>query len=368
MLDRNSVIQGDSINVLKSLPENSIDLIFADPPYWMRTSGVLKRTDGTDFSGVNDDWDNFNTLDEYKSFTQEWLIECRRVLKKDGAIWVICGMQCIFTVGSIMQDLGFWIINDVIWKKSNPTPNFKGTRLNNSHETLIWAAKSKKSKFTFNYHTAKQFNVNNADLFSLSNPKQLGSLWEFPVVTGRERLKDNDGKKLHSTQKPLALLHRIINISSKMGDIVLDPFGGTMTTAVAAKQSGRDYLMIERDQKYLFFGQIRIDSTQVSIGKIEKAVFDVKPTKVRFIELIEKKYLIPGEHVYFKQSVSHAVLLASGKLEINKKTYSIHEGASVLGNLKSERVNGFDHLTVVRDGKKVLLSEIRENYRTQLES
>ena len=221
------IINGNCIDELKKLPENSVDLIFADPPYWMRTSGVLHRVEGSEFNGCSDEWDNqFECLDDYISFTRNWLEGCRRVLKPNGSIWVIGSMQCIYTIGNMMQELGFWIINDVIWHKKNPTPNFKGTRLNNSHETLIWAAKSSKSKYTFNYKTAKELNKDNVteEEFQKGVRKQLGSVWRIAVCQGNERLKDKDGNKLHSTQKPQELLYRIINISSKLGDTVLDPF------------------------------------------------------------------------------------------------------------------------------------------------
>ncbi len=239
------IINGNCIEVLKNLQSESIDLIFADPPYWMRTAGILRRVEGTDYNGCNDEWDNqFKTLEDYIQFTRQWLCECKRVLAKNGSIWVIGSMQCIYSIGDIMQQLGFWIINDVIWHKKNPTPNFMGTRLNNSHETLIWAAKSEKSKYTFNYKTAKELNhdtVTDEDL-KKGIRKQLGSVWEIAICRGNERLKDINGKKLHSTQKPQELIYRVITISSRLGDTVLDPFGGTMTTGAVAKQTGRNFI------------------------------------------------------------------------------------------------------------------------------
>ena len=208
----NKVICGDSIEEMNKMQPNSVDMIFADPPYWMRTEGVLKRVEGTDFNGCDDTWDKFDSLEDYEDFTKKWLSACHRILKPNGSIWVIGGMQCIYTIGSIMQDLGYWLVNDVIWHKKNPTPNFMGTRLNNSHETLIWATKSKKSKYTFNYKTAKELNVDSIteDEYSKGVRKQMGSVWRFPVCSGSERLKDENGEKLHSTQKPLEMLERII--------------------------------------------------------------------------------------------------------------------------------------------------------------
>ena len=237
MMKKNIIINGNSIEEMNRMEPNSVDLIFADPPYWMRVEGVLKRIEGTDFNGCNDEWDQFNTLDDYENFTKEWLTTCYRILKPNGSIWVIGGMQCIYTIGAIMQQIGFWLINDVVWHKKNPTPNFMGPRLNNSHETLIWATKNKKSKYTFNYKTGKELNVDTVDKIDYNKGirKQMGSVWKFAVCSGNERLKDDNGEKLHSTQKPQELLERIIAISSNIGDLVLDPFGGTMTTAAAAK-------------------------------------------------------------------------------------------------------------------------------------
>ena len=264
----NKIIVGDTIEKMRELPDKSFDFCFADPPYFMQIEEGKKlfRVEGTEFDGCDDDWDKFSSMDSYKEFTKNWLYEVRRLLKDDGTICVISGMQSIYEIGSILRELGYWVINDIIWKKSNPTPNFGGTRLNNSHETLIWAAKSKKSKFTFNYKTGK----------FLNNGKQMGSIWEFPVCSGNERLKDDEDKKLHSTQKPEALLYRIIALFTKKSDLVLDPFGGTMTTGAVAKKMGRNFTMIERDEKYVKYGQIRLDNTNAEVGDVENAVFDIK--------------------------------------------------------------------------------------------
>ena len=262
----NIIINGETITEMRKLTPNCADLIFADPPYFMQTSGILNRPEGSEFQGCNDDWDKFSSLADYADFSRHWLSECRRLLKPSGSIWVIGSMQCIYTLGSVMQELGFWFINDIIWQKSNPVPNFRGSRLNNSHETLIWAVRDKKAKYTFNYKTAKHLN----------GGKQLGSVWTFPVCAGRERLKGSDGKKLHSTQKPQALLERIIAIASKMGDLVLDPFGGTMTTAAAAKRLGRRYIMIEREKIYCDAGQRRLDSVEFEDSDVARAEFEHK--------------------------------------------------------------------------------------------
>ena len=364
----NKIINADSIEYLKTLDDNSFDLIFADPPYWMRTEGTLKRTDGTTFNGVYENWDKFKTLDEYKNFTYNWLKECKRVLKKDGSIWVIGGMQCIYSIGSIMQDLGFWIINDVIWHKKNPTPNFKGTRLNNSHETLIWASKDKNSKFTFNYKTAKELNKENVSNqeFIKGIRKQLGSIWQFSVVNGSERLKDKNNNKLHSTQKPEDLLYRIIAISSKIGDLILDPFGGTMTTACVAKRMGRKYLTIEKEKKYCDYGNIRLDNTFEDITDIERATYDKKPLKVSLKEMIKDGFLKENENLYLSDYKTYVNINSDGKIKINEKLYDIHTGAAILKKVNAEKLNGFMYWYVKRDDSYILIDTIRNNYRTYL--
>ncbi|RDU58736.1 site-specific DNA-methyltransferase, partial [Helicobacter sp. MIT 14-3879] len=306
------------------IPNDSIDLIFADPPYFMRVEGVLQRPEGSDFSGCDDSWDNaFIDNADYVAFSRQWLKECHRILKQNGSIWVIGSMQCIYSIGGVMQELGFWLINDVIWHKSNPTPNFNGTRLNNSHETLIWATKSKKSKYTFNYKSAKELNCEIID-FEKGVRKQLGSVWRMSVCSGNERLKDSNGKKLHNTQKPLSLLYRILAISSKMGDIVLDPFGGTMTTAVAAKILGRDYIMLEQNEVYIEYGRQRLDSVLFEDSPIARAEFDKKPLRVSLREMIKAGFLSLGEQLHLKNTAFQAYLTSEGKLEFQGQIYDIH--------------------------------------------
>lgn len=366
----NKVICGDSIEEMNKMQPNSVDLIFADPPYWMRTEGVLKRVEGTDFDGCDDTWDKFASLEDYKDFTKKWLSACHRILKPNGSIWVIGGMQCIYTIVSIMQDLGYWLVNDVIWHKKNPTPNFMGTRLNNSHETLIWATKSKKSKYTFNYKTAKELNVDSVsdDEYSKGVRKQMGSIWRFPVCSGLERLKDENGEKLHSTQKPLEMLERIVAISSKKGDLVLDPFGGTMTTGVAAKKLGRDYIMIEREPKYCKFGEQRLNETVYVDTPIANTVYDEKPLKVSMEEMITAGMFIIGEDFCFKNGEPVAKLCADGKLEYNGKILDMHTGCALARQVKATRLNGFDYWYVIRDEKPVAIADIREQYRKAKQS
>ena len=341
---------------MKLLPDKTFDFCFADPPYFLQIEKGKKlfRVEGSEFNGCSDDWDKFESMDSYKQFTRNWLLEVHRLLKDDGAICLISGMQSIYEIGSILRDIGYWVINDIVWLKSNPTPNFGGTRLNNSHETLIWATKSKKSKFTFNYKTGKYLN----------GGKQMGSVWTFPVCSGGERLKDNDNNKLHSTQKPEALIERIILLFTKYGDLVLDPFGGTMTTAAVAKKTGRNYTMIERDEKYIYYGKKRIENQAVVIGDVELAKYDEKPIKVSVQEMVENGVLFIGENFIHKNGAVAKLVSNSGKLEYNGAVDSMHEiAAKMMG--ASRRVNAFDYLFVIREGKKISLMEVREKYRLQ---
>lgn len=354
---QDTIINGDSLAELPKLPPESIDLIFADPPYWMRTEGKLLRTEGTEFHGCNDSWDKFASLEDYESFTLQWLNECKRLLKPSGALWVIGSMQCVYTIGAIMQRLGYWLINDIIWHKTNPTPNFMGTRLNNSHETLIWAARDKRSKFTFNYKTAKALNTDNPG-------KQMGSVWRFPVCAGNERLKDLEGRKIHTTQKPLKLLERVIAISSHIGDIVLDPFAGTMTTGAAAKKLGRRYIMIERDETYCAYGAKRLEGVSFEDSDVARADFDVKPMRVTMAEMIAAGYFTAGEKFMLSDGRPCAELLPDGKLLYDGEILDMHTCAARAKGLKAKRVNGFDVWHVIRKGQLASIKSIRENYRT----
>lgn len=387
-LPLNQILQANSLEILKTLPDSSIDLIFADPPYFMRTEGSLLRPEGGEFSGCNDMWDSFESHDEYLHFTRAWLTECRRILKPNGSLWVIGSMQCIYAIGGVMQELGFWFINDVVWHKSNPTPNFLGTRLNNAHETLLWAAKDKKSKYTFHYKTAKELHSEIVG-FEGGERLQLGSVWRLPVCSGSERLKNACGEKLHNTQKPESLLYRIIAISSNLGDVVLDPFGGTMTTAAAAKKLGRHYIMCEQNEEYVKFGRIRLDSVAFEESDIAHASYDVKPVRVSLEELIASGFLNVGEKLYLKGSTLYARLLESGRLRLegesagvymsrdsrlDKKNEEsiegdIHSLAARLKGVKAKRLNGFLYWEVERDskgGNRILLYDVREQYRQNL--
>lgn len=350
----NKIIQGDTIEEMKKIPDCTFDFCFADPPYFMQIEDGKKlyRVEGTEFDGCDDDWDKFQSMEAYTEWTRQWLKEVRRVLKDNGAICVISGMQSIYEIGSILRNLGYWVINDIIWQKSNPTPNFGGTRLNNSHETLIWATKSKKSKFTFNYKTGKHLNGN----------KQMGSIWTFPVCSGNERLKDENDEKVHNTQKPEALLYRIMVLFTKKGDLVLDPFGGTMTTGAVAKRTGRNYTMIERDARYIKYGQKRLDSIVPEIGDVENAVFDIKPIKVTVAEMVAAGFFTIGEPFYHKNGEAATLVDNKGILDYHGCVESMHEIAAKMMN-GSRRVNAFDYLFVDRDGKRVSIAEVRDEYR-----
>lgn len=367
-MERYTIIQADCLEAMQGLEAESVDLIFADPPYWMRTSGILKRVEGTDYKGCNDSWDNsFNSLEEYTTFTRSWLNQAKRLLKKNGSIWVIGSMQCIYTIGNALQELGYWLINDVIWWKNNPTPNMLGSRLCNAHETLIWAVKDEKAKFTFHYKTGKELN---RDTVSKSEylqgiRKQMGSVWRFPVCGGVERIKDEDGNKLHSTQKPFALLHRIINLCTNQDDIVLDPFSGTFTTGAAALASGRRFIGIEREPKYCEYGVKRLNSCQINIGPIEAAVFDAKPEKITLPDLITKGYLHSEESLFLKSGSAQGTLLGNGKIRlVNGEICDIHKGAALASGSKATRLNGFSIWHVKRNNCLVSLAQIRENMRS----
>ena len=248
-LSVDTIIRGDCLEELKKLPDRSVDLVFADPPYNLQLGGDLLRPDNSKVDAADDDWDRFESFATYDAFTKAWLTECRRVLKDDGALWVIGSYHNIFRVGATLQDLGFWILNDIVWRKANPMPNFKGTRFTNAHETLIWAAKARGGRrYTFNYDAMKMAN----------DELQMRSDWTLPLCTGEERLKDETGTKAHPTQKPEALLYRVILASTKPGDIILDPFFGTGTTGAVARRLGRKFIGSEREENYARIAAERI--------------------------------------------------------------------------------------------------------------
>ncbi len=344
---KDTIIKGDCIEVLKTLPSESIDLIFADPPYNMQTEGELLRTDGTHFSGVDDDWDKFASLKDYDKFCKSWLRECKRVLKKDGAIWVIGSFQNIFRLGYIMQDLGFWILNDVIWSKPNAVPNFTGTRFQNSHETLIWCTKIKGSKYRFNYKTMKALNGN----------KQMKSVWNIGICIGKERLKDKQGNKLHSTQKPEQLLYNVIISSTKKEDLILDPFFGTGTTGAIAKRLGRHYLGIEREEKYIQAAIKRIQNVQAELDTYSENLLDVKPPKISLKELIAMGYLKEGQLLYNKTKIHKVILCSDGYVMLDGQKASIHKTSAKMLNRTNN--NGWDYFYCVYNDEFVSINSLR---------
>ena len=350
------VLHGDCTKVLDTLPEKSVDLIFADPPYNLQLQHELIRPNQTKVNGVNDAWDKFDSFADYDEFTKTWLMGCRRVLKDNGSIWVIGSYHNIFRVGTIMMDLGYWILNDVLWHKTNPMPNFRGTRFTNATETLIWAKKScNQKKYTFNYHAMKHLNED----------KQMQNVWHTPLCTGAERLKI-DGKKAHSTQKPESLLYRVIMASSNPHDIVLDPFFGTGTTGAVAKKLQRHYIGIEREQKYITLTQNRLNQIPESLISDKLLMTPSKRNlpRVKFGLLLESQYLHVGQALYSKSRQHHATIKSDSYLQVNGFAGSIHKtAANVLG--KSNH-NGWDFWYYEDDsGKLISIDMLRDKYRKE---
>ena len=321
-IETDRLIRSDCISAMRSLPDACIDMIFADPPYNLQLGGDLSRPDGSHVDAVTDDWDKFDSFAAYDKFTRDWLAEARRILKPNGTIWVIGSYHNIFRVGATLQDQGFWILNDIIWRKANPMPNFKGTRFTNAHETLIWASQSEKAKYTFNYRAMK----------TLNDELQMRSDWVLPICSGQERLKKG-GHKVHPTQKPEALLYRVMLACTKPGDVVLDPFFGTGTTGAVAKRLGRKWIGIEREDGYCEAALERIeaalplDESALSIMQSPK-----QQPKVAFGMLVETGYLSPGATLTDTKRRWKAVVRADGSLECKGETGSIHGlGAKVQG-------------------------------------
>lgn len=320
----NQVMRGDCIEVLRSLPDACVDMVFADPPYNLQLGGDLLRPDNSKVDAVDDDWDKFDSFASYDAFTRQWLTECRRVLKPEGSIWVIGSYHNVFRLGAAIQDLGFWVLNDIIWRKSNPMPNFKGTRFTNAHETLIWAARSRDQKrYTFNYDALKAFNEDT----------QMRSDWTLALCTGEERIKDADGKKAHPTQKPEGLLHRVLLSATRPGDVVLDPFFGTGTTGAAARRLGRHYIGIERDEGYARVAETRIAAV-IPAAPEDLVVMGSKraEVKVPFGALVEAGLLSPGDKLYCPRGDREARVRADGSLVAGELSGSIHKLGALFEN------------------------------------
>ncbi|MDD4556998.1 MAG: DNA methyltransferase [Alphaproteobacteria bacterium] len=352
----NTIINDDCIKMMEQMEENSIDVIFADPPYNLQLGDGLIRPDNTVVSGVFEEWDSFDSLAAYDDYTRRWMKAARRVLKEDGSIWVIGSYHNIFRVGYILQDLGFWILNDIIWNKTNPMPNFKGTRFTNAHETLIWASKSPKSKYKFNYEAMK----------ALNDDTQMRSDWQIPLCTGKERIKGEDGAKVHPTQKPEALLYRVLMSSSDVGDVVLDPFFGTGTTGAVAKKIGRNFIGIERDATYVKAAQARIDAVE-RIADNEGLEFSVKKKQPRipFGTVVERGLLSAGDVLYDVKGNKSATIRSDGTLIVDGEGGSIHQVGARLQNLPA--CNGWTYWHFEDKNKKLIcIDELREQVRSEI--
>jgi modification methylase len=352
----NRVLEGDCVETMKSLPAGCADLIFADPPYNLQLQRELRRPDNSKVDAVDDSWDQFGSFAEYDRFTRAWLTEARRLLKDDGGLWVIGSYHNIFRVGTVLQDLGFWILNDVVWRKTNPMPNFRGRRFTNAHETLIWASKGPKQSYTFNYEAMK----------ALNDELQMRSDWTIPICAGRERLKDEDGDKAHSTQKPEALLHRVVIASTKPGDVILDPFFGSGTTGAVAKRLGRNFIGLERDPNYARVARSRIqdvepaESEAIEITKSKRA-----EPRIPFGWVVERGLLPPGTVLQGPQKRHRAKVRADGSLVCADATGSIHRIAAHVQGLDACNGWTFWHFQAP-NGALVSIDVLRQQLRAGL--
>ncbi|MFT8675502.1 MAG: site-specific DNA-methyltransferase [Acetobacter sp.] len=348
-LPLDQILRGECVDVMRSLPSGSVDCIFADPPYNLQLRGELRRPDDSLVDGVDDDWDKFSDLEEYDRFTRAWLGEARRLLHKDGTIWVIGSYHNIFRLGAILQDLGFWILNDIVWRKSNPMPNFRGRRFTNAHETLIWAARGQDSRYRFNYQAMK----------ALNDDVQMRSDWYLPLCTGNERLRNEHGLKLHPTQKPESLLHRVLLASTTVKDVVLDPFSGSGTTAAMARRLRRHFIGIERHPDYVEAAMARVarevpladDTVQTTQDKREAP-------RVPFGSLVEQGLIVAGTVVCDKRQRVHATVAPDGTLVSGEQRGSIHKIGALLTNAPS--CNGWTFWHFERAGVLCPLDDLRQ--------
>jgi modification methylase len=354
-LPLNTILAGDCIEVMNGLPAASVDLIFADPPYNLQLKGDLHRPDNSRVDAVDDHWDQFSSFKVYDEFTRAWLKAARRLLKPNGAIWVIGSYHNIFRVGAVLQDQGYWILNDVVWRKSNPMPNFRGKRFTNAHETMIWAGRDEASKYTFNYEALK----------ALNEGIQMRSDWVLPICTGHERLKDDQGDKAHPTQKPESLLHRVLVGSTNPGDVILDPFFGTGTTGAVAKMLGRDFIGIEREEAYRKVAEKRISR----VRKFDREALQVSASKrteprIPFGQLVERGMLRPGEALYSPRG-KVAKVRADGTLIGGDVRGSIHQVGAAFE--KAPSCNGWTYWTFKRDGDMVPIDVLRQQIRSEMD-
>jgi modification methylase len=356
-LPLNQILDGDCIERMNALPAGSVDLIFADPPYNLQLKGDLHRPDNSLVDAVDDHWDQFSSFAAYDKFTREWLAAAKRLLKPNGAIWVIGSYHNIFRVGAALQDNEFWMLNDVIWRKSNPMPNFRGKRLTNAHETLIWASRDEHSKYTFNYEALKELN----------DGVQMRSDWVLPICTGHERLKDANGDKAHPTQKPESLLHRILIATTNAGDVVLDPFFGTGTTGAVAKMLGRDFIGIEREAAYREVAAERI----ARVRRFDASALEITGSKraeprVPFGQVVERGMLRPGEELYSLGNRYSAKVRADGTLIGADVKGSIHQVGAHLEGAPS--CNGWTYWHYKRDGKMIPIDILRQQIRAEMDA
>jgi modification methylase len=353
VLQRDVILIGDCIESMHGLPAGSVDLVFADPPYNLQLEGGLTRPDQSEVDAVDDDWDKFASFADYDRFTRDWLAAAKRAMKPDATIFVIGSYHNIFRVGAIMQDLGFWILNDIVWRKANPMPNFRGRRFTNAHETMIWASKGPQAKsYTFNYEALK---AGNEDC-------QMRSDWFFPICTGSERLKDSAGRKTHPTQKPEALLGRILMSASKPGDVVLDPFFGSGTTGAVAKKLGRHFIGCERDSIYIDAAKARIASAE----RLDEAAFSTPMTKrqeprVAFASLVDAGMIAPGVVLFDERRRHQAIVRADGAVSLGEIVGSIHKIGALAQGLPA--CNGWTFWHFERDGAKTCIDDLRGTYR-----
>lgn len=354
-LPLNRIVQGDCVKIMEGLPAGSVDMVFADPPYNLQLKGELKRPNDSVVDAVTDDWDQFESLEVYDAFTRSWLSAVHRLLKDDGTFWVIGSYHNIYRIGAMLQDMGFWILNDVVWRKSNPMPNFRGRRLTNAHETLIWCAKSEGAKnYTFNYEALKVFN----------DDLQMRSDWLLPICSGNERLKVN-GRKAHSTQKPEALLNRILLTATRDGDTILDPFFGSGTTGAVAKRLGRNFVGIERESKFCRLAQARISRVR-TLPPEDRVITPPKRQEQRipFGMLLERGMIEPGTHLFDPMRRHAARVRADGSLVCADATGSIHKiGAHVQ---KAPSCNGWVYWHVDVEGDLMPIDRFRQQIRTEL--
>lgn len=349
------ILSGDCVEAMRKLPDACVDLVFADPPYNLQLGGDLNRPDGSHVDAVTDEWDRFDSFTSYDDFTRAWLSEARRILKPDGALWVIGSYHNIFRVGAILQDLGFWILNDIVWRKSNPMPNFRGTRFTNAHETLIWASMGEKAKYHFNYRAMK----------TLNDELQMRSDWVIPICSGQERLK-KAGHKVHPTQKPEALLYRVMLATTEKGDVVLDPFFGTGTTGAVARRLGREWIGCEREGIYRDAAMERIG---LALPLDESALKTMQSRKdaprVAFGAVVEAGLIPPGTELFDRKRRWKATVRADGSIVSDKEAGSIHGVGKVLQNAPS--CNGWTFWHMEHEGEIKPVDALRQLYLLAVE-